>query len=49
MKAGVEPGASNLPISKTADSALILPNDMASSLSHSQQSIDVSFIHFNGL
>ena len=45
----VEPGPSNIPISKTADSGLFLSNGMASSLSHSEQSIDVSFIIFNGL
>ena len=44
----VEPGPSNIPISKTADSGLFLSNGMAS-LSHSDQSIDVSFIFFNGL
>ena len=53
MQAGVEPclepGLSNIPISKTADSGLFLSNGMASSLSHSEQSIDVSFILFNGL
>ena len=45
----VEPGPSNIPISKTADRGLFLSNGMASSLSHSEQSIDVSFIIFNGL
>ena len=45
---GVEPGT-NLPNSKTVDMGLIHSNDMASSLSHSEQSIDVSFIIFNGL
>ena len=53
MQAGVEPyvkpGPSNILISKTADSGLFLSNSMASSLSHSEQSIDVSFILFNGL
>ena len=53
VQAGVEPSVdpvpSNLPISKTADSGLFLSNGMASSLSHSDQSIDVSFIIFNGL
>ena len=49
VQPGVEPGPSNFPISKTADSGLFLSNDMASSLSHSEQSIGVSFIHFNGL
>ena len=47
VESGVEPGASKIPISKTADTALILSNNMASSLSHSEQSNDVSFIHFN--
>ena len=49
VKPCVEPGPSNMPISKTADSGLFLSNGMASSLSHSDQSIDVSFIIFNGL
>ena len=53
MQPGVEPcvkpDPSNFPISKTADSGLFLLNDMASSLSRSEQSIDVSYIHFNGL
>ena len=49
VKPCVEPGPLNLPISKTADSGLFLLNGMASSLSHSDQSIDVSFIIFNGL
>ena len=48
VEPGVEPGA-DFPISKTADTALILSNDMASSSSHSEQLIYVSFIHFNGL
>ena len=47
IKPGVEPGTSKIPISKRADTTLILSNDMASSLSHSEQSNDVSFIHFN--
>ena len=45
----VEPVQSNIPISKTADSGLFVSNAMASSLSHSDQSIDVSFITLNGL
>ena len=45
----VKPGPSNFPISKTADNGLFLSNDMASSLSHSEQSIGVSYILFNGL
>ena len=49
VKPYVEPGPSNIQISKTADSGLFLSNGMASSLSHSDQSIDVSFIIFNGL
>ena len=53
MQPGVEPcaelGPSNFLISKTADSGLFLSNDMASSLSHSEQSIGVSYIFFNGL
>ena len=49
VKPGVEPGASNFLISKTADNALILSNDMASSSSHSEQLIHVSYIQFNGL
>ena len=49
IQPGIKPGPSNFPISKTADSGLFLSNDMASSLSHSEQSIDVSFINFNGL
>ena len=46
VEPGVEPGVSNIPISKTANTGLFLSNDMASSLSHSKQSNDVSFIHF---
>ena len=49
IEPGVKPGPSNFPISKTADSGLFLSNNMASSLSHSEQSIDVSFINFNSL
>ena len=37
VEPGVKPGALNIPISKMADTALILSNDMASSLSHSEQ------------
>ena len=47
VQGGVKPGASKIPISKMADTALILSNNMASSLSHSEQSNDVSFILFN--
>ena len=46
MQPGVEPGVSNIPISKMSDSGLFLSNDMASSLSQSEQSNDVSFSHF---
>ena len=49
VEPGVEPGPSNFPISKTANMVSIISNSMASSLSHSEQSIHVSFIHFNGL
>ena len=46
MHPGVEPGVSNILISKMSDSGLFLSNDMASSLSQSEQSSDVSFSHF---
>ena len=46
VQPGVEPGVSNIPISKMSDSGLFLSNDMASSLSQSEQSNDVSFSHF---
>ena len=46
VEPGVEPGVSNMPISKMANTGLFLSNNMASSLSHSEQSNDVSFIHF---
>ena len=50
MQPGVEPGVktgvSNIPISKMSDSGLFLSYDMASSLSQSEQSNDVSFSHF---
>ena len=46
MQPGVEPGVSNIIISKMSDSGLLLSNDMASSLSQSQQSNDESFSHF---
>ena len=46
VQAGVEPGVSNIPISKMPDSGLFLSNNMASSLSQSEQSNDVSFSHF---
>ena len=43
MQPGVEPGVSNMPIPKMSDSGLLLSNDMASSLSQSEQFNDVSF------
>ena len=46
MQPGVEPGVLNILISKMSDSGLFLSNDMASSLSQSEQSNDVSFSHF---
>ena len=49
VEPGVKPGALRFPISKTADTALIISSDMGSSSSHSEQTIHVSFIHFNGL
>ena len=45
VEPGVEPGV-NFLISKMSDSGLFLSNDMASSLSQSEQSNDVSFSHF---
>ena len=46
MQPGVKPGVSNFPICKMSDSGLFLSNDMASSLSQSESSNDVSFSHF---
>ena len=46
VEPGVKPGVSNMPIPKMSDSGLLLSNDMASSLSQSEQSNDVSFIHY---
>ena len=46
IQGGVKPGVSNIPISEMANSGLILSNDMASSLSHSEQSNDVNEIDF---
>ena len=46
VQPGVEPGVLNFLISKMSDSGLFLSNNMASSLSQSQQSNDVSFSHF---
>ena len=46
VKPGVKPGVLNMLIPKMSDSGLFLSNNMASSLSQSEQSNDVSFIHF---
>ena len=37
IQGGVEPGVSNVPIPKTSNTGLLLSNDMASSLSQSEQ------------
>ena len=47
MQPGVKPGVK--PISKILNMVPITPNSMASSLSQTDESIHVSFIHFNGL
>ena len=49
VEPSVEPNASSCLISKIFNTVSITPNSMASSVSHSDQSIHVSFIHFNGL
>ena len=46
MQPGVEPGVSNMLIPKMSDSGLLLSNDMASSLSQSEESNDVSFSYY---
>ena len=46
VKPGVEPGVSNMPIPKTSNNGLLLSNEMASSLSQSEQSNDVTFIYY---
>ena len=46
MQGCVEPGVSNMPIPKMSNTGLLLSNNMASSLSQSEQSNDVSFIHY---
>ena len=46
VQPGVKPGVLNMPIPKMSHSGLLLSNDMASSLSQSEQSNDVSFIHY---
>ena len=49
VKPSVEPGPSNFPISKTANTLLTTSNSMASSSSPSEQLIHVSFMNFNVL
>ena len=46
VEPGVKPGMSNMPIPKMSHAGLLLSNNMASSLSQSEQSNDVSFIHY---
>ena len=46
VEPGVKPGVSNMPIPKMSHTGLLLSNNMASSLSQSEQSNDVSFIHY---
>ena len=46
IQGGVEPGVSNMLIPKMSNTGLFLSNNMASSLSQSEQSNDVSFIHY---
>ena len=46
MEGGVQAGVSNMLIPKMSHSGLLLSNDMVSSLSQSEQSNDVSFIHY---
>ena len=45
----VKPNTLNFPISKTMDTVPITPISMASSVSHSDELIHLSFIRFNGL
>ena len=47
VEPSVEPFVSKMPISKSMDNAPITPILVASSLSHSEEAIHVSFIHFN--
>ena len=49
VKPGVQPNALSFPISKMLIMVPITPSSMASSVSQSDKSIHVSFIHFNGL
>ena len=46
VEPGVKPGVSNMLIPKMSNTGLLLSNDMTSSLSQSEQSNDVSFIHY---
>ena len=46
VQGGVEPGVLNMLIPKMSNTGLFFSNDMASSLSQSEQSNDVSFIHY---
>ena len=46
VEPGVKPSVSNMPIPKTSNTGLLLSNDISSSLSQSEQSNDVSFIHY---
>ena len=46
VQGGVKPGVLNMLIPKMSNTGLFLSNNMVSSLSHSEQSNDVSFIHF---
>ena len=46
VEPGVKSGVLNMPIPKMSHSGLLLSKDMASSLSQSEQSKDVSFIHY---
>ena len=49
VEPGVKPNALSFPISKITNTVPITLNSMASSVSQSDKSIHVSFIHFNGL
>ena len=46
VEPGVKPGVSNMPIPKMSNTGLLLSNDMASSLSQSEQSNGVSFMNY---
>ena len=48
IEPGVKPNALSFPIYKITNTVPITPNSMASSVSQSDESIHVSFIHFNG-